>query len=98
MCISASESCPFGTWLSPTNENAAWVAPLDIIVYPDDTPVSTTLDYTKWRDNFYLKCFTNFCGNPTYTFLDYGNNLGHLPFAAAVTTSDNGAGTITFTV
>ncbi len=75
---------------------------MDIIVYPDNNPVSTTLDYTKWKDNFNNKCLSNFCGTPTYSFYDPTNSVPptfvSLSFDAAVTTSDNAAGTVTFTV
>ena len=97
-CISATESCPYNTiWSSPTAQNANWAPPLDIIVYPDNVQVSTTLDYTKWKDSLNNICLSNFCGTPTYTFVDAGT-LGALPFAAAVTTSDNLSGTVTFNV
>ena len=98
MCISASESCPYGTlWLSPTNQNALWVPPQDFDVFPDNKPMSTTLDYSNWKDDTNNKCSQNFCGTPTYSFLD-ATTLGPLPFASAVKTADDGLGTITFTV
>jgi hypothetical protein len=45
--MSAAESCPYDpVWSPPTVQNANWVPPDNIIVYPDNNPVSTTLDYS----------------------------------------------------
>ncbi len=59
--------------------------------------MSTTLDYTNWKDEFNNKCLTNFCGTPTYSFVN-STDFSALSFAAAVTTTDDEAGSITFTV
>lgn len=69
-----------------------------MIVYTDNTPVSNTLDYSKWKDNFSYKCGTPFCGSLQYTYQDADTGLP-LNFTSYISTTDDAAtGTLTFTV
>lgn len=106
-CVSVTQSCPAPLtanpsailWDEPLTQNPSWVQPLDLIVYIDNVPISNTLDYSKWKDSFTNKCATNFCGVPSYTYID-NNGVTPFPLAAAATWINNkpATETVTFTV
>ena len=56
---------PLDIWVSGT-----WTKPKNINVYLDNIVVSSTFIYTNFTDKVSLYCPLDFCGTPTYDFID----------------------------